>query len=170
MDMKELIKKIKEYVHEQLDYSQYDSTVIRDNTNCYAHAIGATYAYLRLYRIGAISGIKPIEQKFFSENEMKTLFLEDMKVLKLEVDEIKSESKEECLSKIETIELKENQHLILLFAIYMGNGQLWDFHFWRYDKKGISEKRKTQKPNFIDEPKRSWIQSMKLIGMFRITK
>lgn len=170
MGMKAEIEKLIEYVHKQLDYSQYDSTVIRDNTNCYAHAIGGLYPCIEIYRIGAISGSKPINQKYFSENEMKTLFLQDMEVLKLGVDEIKIHSKEECLSKIKTIKLGENQHLIFLFAIYMGNGQLWDFHFWRYDSKGFSEKRKTYKPIFIDEPSRSWIQSMKLIGLFRITK
>lgn len=168
--IKQVDEKIIEYVHRQLDYSQYDSTLIRDNTNCYAHAIGATYAYLERYRLGAISKCKPINEKFFSENEMKRLFLEDMKVLKLGVDEIEIKAKEECLCKIDNMRLEEKQHLILLFAVYMGNGQLWDFHFWRYDSKGFSEKRKMCKPVFIDYPNRSWTQSMKLIGLFRITR
>lgn len=168
--MKRKVENLIEYVHRQLDYSQYDATSVRNNTNCYAHAIGGTYPCLEIYRIGAISETKPIDEKYVSAKEMKSLFLKDMGVLKLKVEEIEVGSKEECLTKVETISLKENQHLVFLFAVYMGNGQLVDFHFWRYDRRGYSEKRKFFRPVFIDEPSQSWVQSMKLIGLFRITK
>lgn len=170
MDMKEAIMKLSEYVHKDLDYSEYNSTMIRNNTNCYAHAIGSTYSDLKMYRIGAISGLKSIEEKYFSENELKTLFLEDMKTLKLEIEEIEIFSKQDCLSKIKKANLEENQHFALLFAIYYPSGRFADFHFWRYDGKGFSEKRRSQIPIFIDEPMKSWTDSMKLVGLFRITR
>lgn len=168
--MKKEIQKLTECVHRQLEYSQYDSTEVRNSTNCYAHGIGGTYPCSEIYRIGAISEKKPIDEKYISENEIKALFLEDMKVIGLKTEEIDVSSKEDCLTKVEMKKLKENQHLVLLFAVYMGNGQLWDFHFWRYDDKGYSEKRRFFKPVFMDEPSRSWVESMKLIGLFRITR
>lgn len=170
MDMKELIRKLIEYVHKDLDYSEYNSTMIRNNTNCYAHAIGSTYPELKLHRIGAISGLKDVEEQYFSEEELKTLFLEDMKTLNLEVEEIETFSKQDCLSKIKKANLEENEHFVLLFAIYYPSGKFADFHFWRFDNRGLSEKRKTQIPIFIDEPMRSWTSSMHLIGLFRITR
>jgi hypothetical protein len=170
MNIEEIIEKVTEYVHRQLDYSQYDSTIIRDNTNCYAHAIGSTYSYRQIYRIGAISKSKSIDEDYFSEDEIKTLFLKDMETLKLDIEEIEVKSKEECLSKIGEIKIEENQYVVFLFADYFGNGKLSDFHFWRYDAKGLSEKRFTQKPIFIDEPKNTWKYGMNLVGLFRITK
>jgi len=163
-------EKIIECVHCPLDYSKYESTIIRNNTNCYAHAIGSTYPELKMYRIGAISQLKSIEKAYVSEDELKALFLEDMQTLNLEAEEIKTFSKQDCLSKIENANLKENEHLILLFGVYYGSGKFADFHFWRYDEKGFSEKRKTQMPIFIENPNITWSNSMNLIGLFRIKK
>lgn len=168
--MNELIMKLIEYVHKCLDYSEYNSTVVRNNTNCYAHAIGSTYPELKLYRIGAICGLKDIEEQYFSEEELKTLFIEDMKALNLGVEEIETFSKQDCLSKIKKANLEENEHFILLFAVYYGSGKFADFHFWRFDQKGFSEKRRTQLPIFIENPSVSWTSTMNLVGVFRITR
>ena len=156
-----------ENIHKELDFSKYQSTIIREETNCYSHAIGAESPC----RIGGISELKPLGEKYRSKEELKTLFLEDLKTLGLRVEEIEISSKEDCLLKIEETDLEENQHLILLFAICYRNGIINDFHFWRYDsKEGLSEKYFYQHPNLLSYPSRSWTSSMKLVGMFRITR
>ena len=70
---KEILKK---QAHSEPSFDRYEETIIRNNTNCYSHALGLTYPDLTLYRIGAISKKKPIEENYSSVEEIvKLLFL-----------------------------------------------------------------------------------------------
>lgn len=163
------IERLKEIVHKELNFSRYDSPVLRKNLNCYAHAINAPLC-AECSRIGWVSG-KIGNRKYFSMQDMKNLFLEDMKTLELGVEEITVSSKSECLAKIKDTYLEENQYLIVLFAVFFENTSIGDFHFWRYDlQKGLSEKRRTLYPKLIKNPEASWDNNMVLVGLFRITR
>lgn len=69
------VEKIKASVHKELDTSRYNDTIVRDNTNCYSHAIGSTVCYKRLYRVGAISGKKKIDQEFFQKKRLYNCYI-----------------------------------------------------------------------------------------------
>ena len=72
------IVKIKKAVHKPINFKDFESTCTRENTNCFALAIGSTVTSDKtLYRPGRISGKKPLNQDFFSIEEVKDLFLAD---------------------------------------------------------------------------------------------
>ena len=131
MTREEKIKNIKESVHSPLKVSEYNSTNVRNNTNCYSHAIGATFPYLDLYRIGAICGKKSIDEKYFDTQEIENLLFADCEILDLQ---IKKSSMEE--------ELPENYYKIALFVAINNEKIIWDYHFIRNDKGEWTEKRK----------------------------
>ena len=109
-------------VHEKPKFEKYKTTYYKNETNCYSHAIGATYPFSELYRIGAICGKKPLGERYFSEEEIKELLFLDFKTLNLKIEE---SSKEEELE-------SPNQYKILL-CLKLYREQIFDFHFWRSD-------------------------------------
>ena len=165
------IELIKFAAHKKLNYSDYDSTNIWENTNCYSHAIGSTVtSNPEAYRIGVMSGNRE-ERKCSSVEELKKFFLDDMKVLDLGVEEVKISKKE--VIKNEEVLLGENQHLVVLFAQQRRKEDpINEFHFFRYDKEcGWTQKRWNCKPYNFD-PSIGWLDYWPNIevGIFRITR
>lgn len=157
------IAKIKEVVHQKKpDMSEYNSNLIRENTSCYSYAIGSTVPYLNLHRIGSISGKKPIEQEYFSIQEIKQLLFEDLKILDLEIDE--SSEKEEIDN--------DNQYKIALFVKIYADKKINDYHFLRMDNGEWTEKYRGMFPIKVgrDLKKIYNYWPWKLAGVFKITK
>lgn len=156
----EKIAKIKQAVHGELDFSDYESTLCRQIVNCYAHAIGSTRAYEEIYRIGLISGKKGISDYYRSAEEIIYLLKEDFKVLELGIEEYAGE------------ELEDNQYLIKLFLKIYRPGRIFDFHFARCDKGVWTEKYRHQKPLVMDELSFSkykafpWVE----VATYKVTK
>ena len=181
--MEKALEKIIESVHRPMAWDQYNSTNVRNNTNCFSHAIGSTATSdRRVYRLGVISGNgyksgkKDIEQEYFSAKEVKELFLSDLRVLELDAEEILLRDKDEILEHISNMNLQDNQYIVALFVkTYRewGKMRIRDFHFLRYDEeKGWSEKRFTQNVIFLNNIKFQWPSSWndESVGVFVITR
>lgn len=160
-EKKRRIDEITKLVHQKPDTNLYNSSHVRDNTNCYSYAIGSTAPYLQLYRIGAMCEKKPTYQEFSSAKEIKQLLYEDFKVLKLAIEESSEEEK-----------VKDNQYKIALFVKIYADNKIHDYHFVRYEKGEWSEKYRTQFPrslgNTLDGLYSKW--PWNLVGIFKITK
>lgn len=114
--------KILSQVHSKPEFHRYNETIVRNNTNCYSHALGATFPELKLYRVGAICGKKEINEKYISDKEIKNLLFLDCKELQLEIKKCSLED-----------EISDDEHKIILFVKKWANGVIADYHFWRYD-------------------------------------
>ena len=66
----EILTHLLQEVHSKPSFEKYESTRVRNNTNCYSHALGMTFPNIELYRIGAISNKKPVDQEYFSIEEI----------------------------------------------------------------------------------------------------
>lgn len=168
----EALEKIKHAVHQPLNFDDYNSTLVQDNTNCFSHAIGSTVPDDRsLYRLGMISGKKTKNEAYSSADEIKSLFLSDLSVLELNVREIAYVNKNFFLSSIDEMNLDEKMHIILLYMEQAFNYKILDFHFLRFDKEhGWTEKRPNSKPVFLDT-RYSWPTYMMYpVGAFIIEK
>lgn len=155
----EKVARIKEQVHGELNFSDYDSTVCRNTTNCFSHAIGATASLYGIYRVGAISGKKSIEKEYESVEEVIELLALDMEALGLGFELYQNE------------DLLENQYLIML-VIKSYRDRVNDYHFLRCDKGVWTEKWRGQKPMVIDDISHTpytWFP-WERIGVYKITK
>lgn len=154
------IRNIKVLVHQKPDISRYNSTVVRDSTNCYSYAIGSTYPCLELYRIGAICGKKEIDKNFSSKEEIVELLYEDLKVLKLKIEKSSKDEK-----------INSNQYKIALFVQIYADNKIHDYHFLRFDENGWSEKYKGEFPRKLEDnlmgKYTNWPWSF--VGFFKIT-
>ena len=162
MTRDEKIENIKEAVHSPLNIGDYNSTNIRNSTNCYSHALGSTLPYLNLYRIGAISGKKEINQEYSSIEEVKQLLFSDIEVLDLKIEESSKEEK-----------LLERQYKIALFVAINNSGEIWEYHFLRADNGGEwTEKRKRMYLQGFYNNNISKYQTFPwyLVGYYKITK
>ena len=155
------IKKIEALVHQKPDISRYNSTIVRNNTNCYSYAIGSSYPYLELYRVGAICGKKPIDQEFFSVGEIINLLCEDLKVLNLKIEQ---SSKSEIIS--------SNQYKIAVFVKIYADNKIHDYHFLRFDENGWSEKFRGQLPRNLGNDFQGFYNywPWNFVGIFKVTK
>ena len=117
-----IFQEILKQVHEEPLYDKYIPTAISQNLNCYSHALGATYPNLQSYRIGAICEKKPLDQEYFSIDEIKELLFLDCEKLQLKIEESSLEE-----------ELLPNQYKIQLYVKIWGNAQIGDYHFLRCD-------------------------------------
>jgi len=155
------INKVKKLVHQKPDSNLYNNSSIRNNTNCYSYAIGSTASYLQLYRIGAICEKKPIDQQYFTIEEIKELLYEDLKVLKLQIEE--SSEKEQ---------INDNQYKIALFVKIYADNRIHDFHFLRYENGEWSEKYKTYFPVVLGNSLKGLYSNWpwNFVGVFKITK
>lgn len=150
------LKKLEAAVHKPMDYSEYASTNVCSHVNCYTHAIGATSIHMGL-RIGEISNKKPIMKNYISDEEIKELFLADMKKIHLTCREIDKHNKWQLLKWIKKRQLAENEAIVMLFVQHNSDGSIRDFHFWRYDsEKGFTEKRFWHGVIFNGTPEYSW--------------
>lgn len=171
----QIIKEIKTAVHKPLNWQHYESTSVCDYTNCFAHAIGSTgitnYSnFFEAYRLGMISSKKQKGERYCSKQEVRELFLSDVAILGLEIEEIPFENKWSFFQKFPNIQLDENQHLVALF-VKINRKQIQDFHFLRYDKeKGWSEKRWFHRPNMLKEIFKEWPDDYSIVGVFKVTR
>lgn len=132
--------KLKSSVHGKFDRPIYENnSLIRDNTNCFAFAIGSTYPYNEMYRLGTISASRAENQEISSIEEMKKIFFRDMKTLGLEV--IESSEKEI---------ITDNQYKIALFAKIYANNKICDYHFLRLIDNKWVEKHRRVAPRTLD--------------------
>lgn len=154
MERKLDVERVKMAVHTPLDYSEYASTVVKDDVNCYTHAIGATSIHMGL-RLGELCGKKPINEHYISEKEIEELFIEDMKAIRLTCRKI--EKNKDMLKWLDNHEFKPNEAVVFLFVQHNGDGSIRDFHFWRYDtQEGFTEKRFWWPLIKIKNPRYSW--------------
>lgn len=169
------IEKIKNAVHRPLNWEDYNSTSVVEDTNCFSHAIGSTVTSdITAYRLGRLSDKKGLGKEYFSKEEVKNLFREDLSVIDLEAKEIPFENLRLFLEKLSEMKFADNEHVVALFVRTYGRDEkIMDFHFLRYDKeKGWSEKRWNRKVHFIENILIGWPSSWndKLIGVFKITR
>lgn len=155
--------KILSQVYSKPEFHRYNETIIRDNTNCYSHALGATFPELKLYRIGAISDRKDIDEKYSSIDEIKELLFLDCKELNLEIVE----------STLEEV-ISDDEHKIALFVSISANG-LIGYHFWRYDNDLLwTEKWRGRGMNKIQNFQRDILKfnyfPWNFVGIYKISK
>lgn len=138
----ETLKKITDEAHKYPRYEEYESSETRRNTNCYSHAIGILYPSISIYRIGAISELKSIKEKYNSISEIIYLLKKDLDTLQLNYEIVDSES--------DAFELIENQYIIKLYVKIYANGSIGDYHFIRYENKAWTEKWRGYKSRYVD--------------------
>lgn len=143
MTTQETIERIKKDVHLPIAIQKYEETLVRNETNCYSHAIGATTPVLQIFRIGAISGEKSISEKYKSASEIIDLLKKDLDVLGLEYQIIGDDENE-------TQNLEPNQYIVRLYFKIYADGRIWDYNFMRYEAGKWTEKWKGRKPTEID--------------------
>ena len=157
-----LLDRIRETTHQKLDKTRYVTTLVRNTTNCYSYAMGSTVSCLNLYRVGAISGIKPLEEPYSSAGEIIKLLYEDFK----EIDLVIERSSEE------EVVICENQYKIALFVKIYADNKIHDFHFARFEEGRWSEKFWRQLPRDIgtslENKYNYWPWS--LVGIFKVTR
>lgn len=168
-------EKIKKAVHQPLNWGDYDSTSVIEDTNCFSHAIGSTVTSDKsAYSLGMISGKRRLQIGFISKDEVRELFIADLSVIGLEMEEIPFENLSTFLKNIPNIDLADNEHIVALFVKeYRENDIIRYFHFLRYDKeKGWSEKRLNRNVYFFEDISKEWPSNWNdmLIGVFKITR
>lgn len=138
MTKQERLDIVRKEVQSPINIDAYNNdTSIRDNTNCMAYAIGATFPELSMYRLGAISDSKSLDEPYYSTQELIKLLYKDLDVLGLKYEKVFND---ESIKKIES-----NQYIIKLYALVFADGRIGDFHFIRYDNNGKwTEKRSRQ--------------------------
>lgn len=169
----EAFMKIKIDAHQPFKYKEMlNSSIVRENTNCFSVAIGSTCTIDKtLYRLGMLSEKKPVDEAYKSFEEIKDLFLSDLEILDLRYIELNLKTKHSIEQYVSTHPLDERSHIAVLFAKEMADKKIHDFHFLRYDSEiGWSEKCGRQ-PLFIGKNV-TWPPNWydKLIGCYKITR
>lgn len=171
METKNVIEKIKKAVHRPINFKDFKSPCTRANTNCFALAIGSTVtADKTLYQLGRISGSKkPLDERFFSIEEVKDSFLADLEALDLKYESLDLLDKNQILEYTSRLKLKKNEHIVVMF-VGMISEIITDFHFLRFDYRGWSEKRGFT--SFLTGENVSWPCDLvyKLVGCYNITR
>lgn len=157
-----LLDRIRETTHQKLDKTRYVTTLVRNTTNCYSYAMGSTVSCLNLYRVGAISGIKPLEEPYSSAGEIIKLLYEDFREIDLTIER----------SSEEEVVICENQYKIALFVKVYADNKIHDFHFTRFEEGRWSEKFWRQLPRDIGISLKNkynyW--PWRLVGIFKVTR
>lgn len=158
--MKNYTAILTQQVHSNPLFERYTETEVRNNTNCYSHALGATYPKIELYRIGAISKKKPINEMYFSVEEIKELLFSDFKTLNLKIEE----------SSIEE-QILDNQYKFALF-VKSFNELIADYHFWRFESGLWTEKWRGRGMNIIENFERDKLTyyPWSFEGIYKVTK
>lgn len=175
MIAKENLENIKKAVHQPLNWGDYNSTAVIEDTNCFSHAIGSTVTSNRpAYRLGMLSGKKELKDEYNSKEEVKNLFLADLSTLELKVEEIPFVHLISFLDDLSNIDLADNEHIVALFVKIYGRDEIIrDFHFLRYDKeKGWSDKRWGWRVHFFENILMEWPSDWndRLVGVFKVTR
>lgn len=175
--MDDIITEIRKSVHFDKPFmfdKRYNETSVIEDTNCFAHAIGSRVTNNRsYYRLGSISQRKPLDQDYYSEEEIKNLFLADTEMLWLETEELPiRKNKEAIIKDVENVKLDYNQYIVVLFAQKYADGKIRDFHFIRFDKNiGWTEKRFRQRLNYMFNINLNWPTFwMEIVGTFLISR
>ena len=152
----ELPRILKE-VHSTPTFERYEETNVRNNTNCYSHALGTT----QMIRVGQISRKKDTNEKYISFEEIIELLIADLESLNLQLEESSVEEK-----------ISENQYKIALFVKKWSNGEIADYHFWRCDNEIWTEKWKGRYMNEIEDFERDSKDTnlRTLIEIYKITR
>ena len=145
----DIIQKIRQEVHQHLDFSVYQNSMIRENTNSLSHVIGTTIPEPYLYNLGRISGKQTASINYYnSPEQVRELFVADLNTIDLQFEELALYSKQAICSFLDSKSLKENQHLAVLFiqdSRKNKKGVILGFHFLRYDPDiGWSSKKFNQ--------------------------
>lgn len=161
MDKAEIRNNIIKEVHTKPLFEKYNESNVRNNTNCYSHALGSTFPYLKAYRIGAICSKKPITEEYRSIEEIKKLLFLDCEAIQLKIEESSLEE-----------ELLEGQFKIALFVEKWSNGRINDYHFFRFDNGIWTEKRKREPMVVVEDLKENKVNyyPWNLGGFYKITK
>lgn len=175
MVTQENLEKIKNAVHQPLNWDDYNSTSVIEDTNCFSHAIGSTITSDKsAYSLGTISNKRKLESGYVSKDEVRALFISDLSVLGLDIEEIPFENLSAFLEDIPRIDLADNEHIVALFVKqYREDDIIRYFHFLRYDKeKGWSEKRWNSKVHFLENISREWPSNWndRLVNIFKVTR
>ena len=147
MNLSESIERVRAQVQNPLEYKEYENTNVKNNTNCFAYAIGATFPEIKLYRLGLVSGEKTIDQEYYSTQELVELMQKDLKVFGLKYEIISEEDIDFDI---------QNVYYIKLYAVVWANGKIGDFHFIRGENGKWTEKRRHRSvvelsgPNYYD--------------------
>lgn len=175
--MDKILEAIKDSVHYDEVFfkdNRYNETAVMEDTNCFAHAIGSRITNNRVYyRLGSISQRKILNQSYFTNQEVKELFLSDAEMLELDVEELPiKKDKESIIQGVENIKLEENQYIVVLFVQKYADGKISDFHFIRFDKDiGWTEKKYDQRLTYIENINISWPTFwMEIVGTFLISR
>ena len=117
-------------------------TALKNYTNCYAYAIGATCTVSDLYRPGMISGAKGHKAEFVDEYELMDCFRKDCQRLNLPFTQIITKEATQLARFERDYDFNANEHMIGLFSLKYYDGVIRGFHFIRYDPEiGWSEKK-----------------------------
>lgn len=156
--MESMIERVRQQIHDKLDYSAYDCTTIQEETNCYAHALGATTTLdNRMYIVGRFSHGIGFEPNYIDRDDLRSKLEEDLNTLGLKFERVRAKGKFEIIDFVENFPLKDNQHIIVLFSKEYRDMKIRDFHFIRYDnEKKWSEKSPRQRLSYIENIKISW--------------
>lgn len=148
-------------VHSKPCFEAYEATNVRNNTNCYSHALGVTLPYIECYRVGALCGKKSIDEPYSSIEEIKKLLFFDCEELQLKIEESSLEE-----------ELLDNQYKIKLFVKIWANGKIGDYHFWRFENEIWTEKWKTRRMSEIQDFEKSEMNYFpwNFVGIYKISR
>lgn len=148
-------------VHSKPCFEAYEETNVRNNTNCYSHALGVTLPYIESYRVGTLCGKKSTDEQYFSIEEIKKLLFFDCEELQLKIEESSLEE-----------ELLEDEYKIILFVKIWANGQIGDYHFWRYEDGVWTEKWTGRGMNEIQDFEREKLDYFpwNLVGIYKISR
>ena len=153
------LERLRIAVHSTLNYEDYNSTVVLANTNCFSHAIGSTISCIELHRIGAICGKKDIDERYFSVNELLDLLYADIDALELKIE-----------PSFLGDTMEPNQHQIAFFVKIYADNNIHDYHFYRHDSNGWSEKWRYFKPNMMSDFQMLDYFPWQFVGIYKITK
>lgn len=156
----EIITEVTNQAHQYPKFEEYQSSETRRNTNCYSHALGIVSSLLSIYRIGAISGLKSIEEKYRSISEIIYLLKEDLNTLKLSYEIVNSEN----------VPLVDNQYVIKLYVKIYANGAIGDYHFLRYEDGIWTEKWRGQYSRTVESDYYDSFGSWHKVLMLKITR
>ena len=158
--MKDIIEQVKIQAHSQPDLKKYDETNVRENTNCYSHALGLTLPFITFYRVGAICERKPIDEDYQSIDEIVKLLYLDCKELNLKITESSLDEN-----------IEENEYKIALFVSIYRNGHI-GYHFWRFDDEVWTEKYRGRIMNLIEDFQRYKLDyyPWNFVGIYKIKK
>ena len=157
MDLKPIQKEV------EFDTKSFESTIIKDYSNCYSYAINLFDIETKMY-VGAFSGYE--NEYLIEDNKLANRFIKDMICLGRDPQKIDLDTK--C---------KKGYYKVALFSNYGNNSKVTisNFHFARQNEDGSwSHKVKCRLPEKVDsqdfENLRICGDEYHLVGIYLIKK